>query len=121
MIDPTKFGTAGDKHKRTSYLCAVVYHYADTGGEVLERLRMRHTLGGIGPDAIKKLFEKSKLFAVHPDTLWSGNKAKTTDGYIYTASIFTSRDGVTRCASSAHRIGCRTKVSEIKPVEMEAA
>ena len=111
MIDPTKFGTAKDKHKRTSYLCANVYHYTDTGGKVLEHLRMRHGLGDIGPDAIKKLFRKSKRFEVHPDTLWSGHKARTTDGYFYTASIFTSRDGVTRCASSAHRIGCRTKAA----------
>jgi hypothetical protein len=94
-----------------SRLIARVYHYQDTGGEVLEQIEMRHPVGDPGPAAVLKLFEKSKLFDVHPLAMWG--RGKTTDGYNYIASVYTARnDSLYRFGSSSFRIGCRKKAWE---------
>ena len=89
-------------------LIAKVYHYQDTGGEILERLEMRHELHDPKPSAVLKLFEKSKLFDVHPKTIWGAGK--TTEGWVYIASVYTAEnDSLGRCGSSSYRISCRLK------------
>jgi hypothetical protein len=91
-------------------LIARVFPCHDMGGELLEHLEMPHPLHDPNPKAILKLFEKSKLFDVHPKTIWG--RGKTTDGWNFLASVYTAENdgGLARCGSAAYRIGCRQKV-----------
>jgi len=86
-------------------LVAKIYHNKFFGqGDPVAKSASPHPLSEPSLSAMRQAILKAG-FVAHP----CGQFAKNFDGYTHTASVYTSKDGKSRCGSSSYRIPCHNK------------